>query len=40
MLDPATLPAYKFDGRVQRLMTTLGERLTHLDRGLLREALR
>jgi hypothetical protein len=40
MLDPASLPAYELDARVQRLMTTLGERLTHLDREVLREVLR
>jgi hypothetical protein len=38
MAAPAALTAYELDSRVQRLMTTLGERLTHLDRDVLRRA--
>jgi hypothetical protein len=33
VLDPASLGARDLDARVQRLMTTLGERLTNFDRG-------
>jgi hypothetical protein len=40
MLDPASLSARDLDARVQRLMTTLGERLTRLDREVLRELMR
>ena len=40
MLDPASLSRYKLSARVERLMTTLGERLTNLDREVLREVLR
>jgi hypothetical protein len=38
--DPATLTADEFDTRIQRLMTSLGERLISAHRDLLREALR
>jgi hypothetical protein len=40
VLDPASLTAYELSARVERMMTTLGERLTHLDREVLREAVR
>jgi hypothetical protein len=40
VLDPASLTACELDSRAQRLMTSLGERLTDASRGLLREALR
>jgi hypothetical protein len=39
-LDPAALTPSELSARVVRLMTTLGERLTHFDRELLREAVR
>jgi hypothetical protein len=38
VFDPASLPAYELDSRVQQLMTTLGERLTRLDCEVLRRA--
>ena len=40
MLEPAALTPLELSGCVARLMTTLGERLTHLDREILREAVR
>jgi hypothetical protein len=40
VLDPAALTSYELSARIERLMTTLGERLTHLDREVLREAVR
>jgi hypothetical protein len=40
VLDPAALTAYELSGRVERMMTTLGERLTNLDREVLREVVR
>jgi hypothetical protein len=40
MIDPASLSPYELSARVERLMTTLGERLTNLDREVLREAVR
>jgi hypothetical protein len=40
MLDPAALTAQELSARIERLMTTLGERLTHLDCEVLREAVR
>ncbi len=40
MFDPASSPVSELSARVERLMTTLGERLTHLDREVLREAVR
>jgi hypothetical protein len=40
VLAPACLTACELDARVQRLTTTLGERLTHLDREVLREVMK
>ena len=40
LLDPAALPPLELSGCVARLMTTLGGRLTRLDREILREAVR
>jgi hypothetical protein len=40
MTGPASLGASELDSRAQRLMTSLGGRLTNPDRGLLREVLR
>jgi hypothetical protein len=40
MIDPASLPAYELDSRVQRHMTGLGERLANRDRDLVPDALR
>jgi hypothetical protein len=40
VLDPAPLTASELGARIERLMATLGERLTHLDREVLREAVR
>jgi hypothetical protein len=40
VFDPASSPASELSARIDRLMTTLGERLTHLDREVLREAVR
>jgi hypothetical protein len=39
VLDPASLTAYELSARIERMMTTLGERLTNLDREVLREAV-
>jgi hypothetical protein len=39
LLGPAALTPLELSGRVARLMTTLGEPLTHLDREILREAV-
>ncbi len=38
MTGPSTYSANDLSSRVQQMMTTLGERLTHLDREMLREA--
>jgi hypothetical protein len=38
--DPAALTAYELGAWVERMMPALGERLTHLDREVLREAAR
>jgi hypothetical protein len=40
VFDPASSPVCELSARIARLMTTLGERLTHLDREVLREAVR
>jgi hypothetical protein len=40
VLDPASLTAYELSARVERMMTTFCERLTNLDREVLREAVR
>src|SRR5262249_30254233 len=40
LLGPAALTPLELSGCVARRMTTLGERLTHLDREILREAVR
>jgi len=40
VFDPASSPVCELSARIDRLMTTLGERLTHLDREVLREAVR
>ena len=40
MFDLASSPVSELSARVERMLTTLGERLTHLDREILREAVR
>jgi hypothetical protein len=40
VFDPAGSPVCELSARIDRLMTTLCERLTHLDREVLREAVR